>query len=91
MKEHRALEDLISVGPATLKDFKVLGISTVEQLARQDPWKLYQKLMKKTGKTHDICVFDVFTAAVEQARNTNLPQAKKFWVYWSKKRKKEHK
>ena len=85
------MKDLVSVGAATLKDFEVLGLTTVDQLAKKDPWKLYQKLIEKTKKTHDICVFDVFKAAVEQARNPNLPQAKKFWVYWSQQRKKEHK
>lgn len=37
----RRLQDLISVGPAMLRDFNRLGINTVAQLARRNPRKLY--------------------------------------------------
>jgi predicted RecB family nuclease len=83
----RRLADLVSIGPAMLRDFEVLGIRTVEQLAQQKPESLYEKLCRLTGQSQDICVLDVFSAAVAQARNPRLPAAQCQWWYWSRKRK----
>jgi nucleotidyltransferase/DNA polymerase involved in DNA repair len=83
----RRLGDLVSVGPAMLRDFELLGIRTVAQLARQKPESLYEKLCRVTGKSHDICCLDVFSAAVAQARNPQLPGEQRQWWYWSRKRK----
>ena len=85
--KERRLEDLVSIGPAMLRDFQGLGIRTVEQLARQKPESLYEKLCRLTGQSQDICVLDVFSAAVAQARNPRLPAAQCQWWYWSRKRK----
>lgn len=86
--DKRRLRDLVSIGPAMLKDFELLGIRTVKQLARQKPESLYEKLCKITGQSQDICVFDVFNAAVAQARDPKLPADQCQWWYWSRKRKK---
>lgn len=85
--DSRCLEDLISVGPAMLRDFELLGIRTVAQLARSSPRRLYAKLCRLTGERQDICCLDVFNAAVAQARNPNLPAEESVWWYWSRKRK----
>lgn len=85
--DQRALKDLISVGDATLKDFEILGIRTVDSLSKKDARKLYIQLCEITGKHQDICVEDVFTAAIAQARDPNLPFEKCQWWYWSKIRK----
>lgn len=90
MKTDRRLSDLVGVGAATLKDFKVLGISTVTELANRDPKLLYNELCEKTGKRHDICALDVFTAAVAQAKNPKLSSEKCQWWYWSRLRKKSN-
>ena len=45
----RRLEDLVSVGPAIVRDFELLGIQSVAQLARRNPEKLYEQLCIKTG------------------------------------------
>ncbi len=87
MKDSRALEDLVSIGPAMLKDFQRLGIRSVAQLARYTPEKLYEKLCRVTGQTHDICCLDVFSAAVAQARNPRLSAEQCQWWYWSRRRK----
>ena len=84
----RRLANLVSIGPVMLKDFELLGIKSVAQLARQKPESLYEKLCKITGQSQDICVLDVFSAAVEQARDPKLPLEKCQWWYWSRKRKK---
>ncbi len=83
----RQLGDLISIGPAMLRDFELLGIRSVAQLARQNPRKIYERLSDVTGQRQDPCVLDVFCAAVAQARNPRLPAQKCQWWYWSKKRK----
>jgi len=83
----RRLMDLVSVGPAMVRDFELLGIHTVAQLARRNPEKLYEKLCVKTGQAQDICCLDVFQAAVAQAKNPNLPFEKRQWWYWSRQRK----
>ena len=88
--QERSLQDLISVGPAMLRDFEMLGIRNVKQLARQDPVKLYRKLCRITAQHIDICCQDVFTAAVAQARNPLLPAEQCQWWYWSKQRKGNH-
>jgi hypothetical protein len=83
----RHLGDLISIGPAMLRDFELLGIRSVAQLARKNPERLYEKLGRVAGQHQDICVLDAFCAAVAQARNPRLPAEQCEWWYWSRKRK----
>ena len=85
--KERRLEDLISVGPAIKSQFALLGIHTVAQLAQCDPATLYRQLCRKTRKHQDVCVLDVYCAAVEQARNPFLPPEQCVWWYWSRIRK----
>lgn len=87
VREQRQLQDLVSVGPATIADFERLGIRTVSALAKKSPHRLYDELCKLTGTRQDPCVLDVFTAAVAQARNPRLPAEQRQWWYWSRKRK----
>ena len=85
----RQLGDLISVGPAMLRDFQILGIRSVAELAKQKPGKMYERLGHKTGQRQDPCVLDTFSAAVAQARNPRLPAEQCVWWYWSRKRMSE--
>ena len=87
----RVLADLISVGPAMLRDFQILGVRTMAQLARQTPERLYRKLCRVAPQHQDICCLDVFQAAVAQARNPRLPVEQCQWWYWSKVRKQRSK
>jgi len=89
MSSEQQLGDLVSIGPAMMKDFEQLGIRSVRELARRSPEKLYEQLCAVTGQRQDICVLDVFRAAVAQARNPKLPAAQRNWWYWSRLRKKE--
>jgi len=82
----QTLASLFSVGPAMLRDFEILGIGSVEKLAKQDPQKMYRKLERATGQRQDPCVLDTFCAAVAQARDPLLPAEQRQWWYWSKKR-----
>ena len=85
--EERQLSDLVSIGPAMLRDFELLGVRTVAQLARRNPEKMYEKLCQVTSQIQDICCLDVFRAAVAQAKNPNLPIEQRLWWHWSRKRK----
>ena len=72
-KKVRELRDLISIGPAMVRDFKLLGVNSVAELARRNPQTLYEKLCRVTGHRQDPCVLDTFCAGVAQARNPRLP------------------
>ena len=87
MPPQRQLKELLSIGPATLRDLARLGIHSVPQLAKQQPEKMYTRLKRLTGRHQDICVLDVFEAAVAQARNPLLPAEQCQWWYWSRRRK----
>lgn len=63
-----ALGRLRNIGKAALADFQILGVATVSQLAAADADMLYVQLCKATGRRHDPCVHDVFSAAIHQAR-----------------------
>jgi nucleotidyltransferase/DNA polymerase involved in DNA repair len=86
-RESRRLGDLISVGSAALRDFESLGVRSVAQLARRSPEELYRRLGRVTGRYTDICVLDVFRAAVAQAQNPRLAAEQCQWWWWSAKRK----
>jgi len=87
MKETRKLIDLVSVGPATIDDFNLLGIKSVKDLIDKKAETLYAQLQQWRGEKIDICCLDVFRCAIEQARNPNLPEEKCQWWYWSRARK----
>jgi len=55
---------LISVGPAILRDFEILGVRTVAQLARRNPQRLYESLCRVAPQHEDICCLDVFAPPV---------------------------
>lgn len=86
-KETRNLIDLYSVGPATVRDLKALGITRVEQLVGQDARKLYDRLGRLSGKRCDPCMMDVLSAAIAQAQDPGLPKEMCKWWYWSRVRK----
>jgi nucleotidyltransferase/DNA polymerase involved in DNA repair len=81
------LADLRSVGPATLADFRILGITSPAQLRRANADALFAKLCRTTGTTYDPCVRDVFAAAIAQAKDPQLPEEQRDWWYWSRLRK----
>jgi predicted flap endonuclease-1-like 5' DNA nuclease len=72
------LAALRNVGPATLADFALLGIVTLDQLAAAEPDHLYKELQRLTGSRQDPCVRDVFAATIHQARTG---EAKNWWAF----------
>jgi hypothetical protein len=83
----RRLQNLVSVGPATMKDLHRLGIFSVHDLIGCDAYELYKQLSELDGVAHDPCVIDVFACAIAQARDPLLPDEQKKWWYWSRVRK----
>ncbi len=59
---------MANVGPATMSDFKVLGISRVDQLVDREAIELWQDLCTRTKQRHDPCCMDIFMSAISQAR-----------------------
>lgn len=83
MKLKNELLTLKNVGPATLKDLKLLGITNIEQLKNQNADYLYAQLQKITGTKHDPCVWDIFAAIIHEAHTgQKLP-----WWHFTKIRK----
>lgn len=62
------LSRLRNVGPAVRKDLSLLGITSVRQLAEQNPDELYARLQVITDSHQDPCVWDVFAAIVHEAK-----------------------
>ena len=89
--ETRQLKDLVSIGPAMLEDFELLGVHSVAQLRRRSPRRMYRELCRIKKQTIDPCCLDVFVAAVAQAKDPNLPVEQRQWWYWSKVRKQANK
>ena len=86
MKKH-PLHGLRSIGPAALKDFDLLGVISLDDLAGRDPQELYDALCRLKGQKVDICCLDVMHCAVAQARNPHLPPEQRDWFWWSRNRK----
>ena len=78
---------LKNVGKAVLGDLKLVGITSIEQLAKQDPDDLYMKLQKITGVRQNPCVWDVFAAIIHEAKTGEAL----LWWHFSKIRKNREK
>ncbi|MDP8998420.1 MAG: helix-hairpin-helix domain-containing protein [Pseudomonadota bacterium] len=72
------LSDLRNIGKAMLKDFDLLGITSVAQLAGQDADDLYTRISILTGARHDPCVHDTYAAAIHQAKTG---EALNWWAF----------
>lgn len=82
-KQKSGLLELRNVGKAVAQDLQLLGIEKIEQLKKENPDRLYQKLQHITGKKQDPCVWDTFAAIIHEANTgEKLP-----WWHWSKIRK----
>jgi hypothetical protein len=58
------LESIPNVGPAVAAKLSLLGYKVPGDLKGADPYAMYKKLLKETGKHHDPCLLDVFISAV---------------------------
>lgn len=78
-----ALSDLRNVGPAFVRYFAALGVTSVAQLADESADELYLALCDHKGERVDPCAHDLITAAIHQAR-TGEPRD---WWEFSAERK----
>ena len=60
----RALNALRSVGPATLEDLRLLGVTDISDLTGRAPQALYDELCRIKGQKIDICCLDVFNLSL---------------------------
>ncbi len=86
MNQKHILLQLRNVGPATLADFELLEIRTIEQLAASTPDGLYSELQRKTARRHDPCVWDTFAAAVHEARTG---EALNWWKFTRERKERQ--
>ncbi|HTH17256.1 MAG TPA: helix-hairpin-helix domain-containing protein [Magnetospirillum sp.] len=77
------LRRLANIGPAMRRDLELLGVNTVAQLANCEADDLYLRLNVLTGHRQDPCVWDVFAAAIHQARTGEATP----WWQWTPQRK----
>ncbi len=78
VQDRRPLSALGNVGKATLADFQLLGVATVDELATRDADALYVELQRLTGKRQDPCVHDVFSATIHEA---STGEARNWWDF----------
>ena len=72
------LREIPNVGPATIKWLNVVGIYKPSELIGQNPYSMFQKLSKITGRQFDPCLADVFISAVRFMEGAS---PKKWWEY----------
>jgi len=63
-----------------LRDFELLGIRSVAQLARQNPQRLYEKLSRVPGNIRTLCA-GYFLCGGGAAKNPRLPAEQCEWWY----------
>lgn len=61
----RTFTDLPNIGPASARDFALLGFSSPHELAGADPLELYRALCRATASHQDPCVLDVFMSVTD--------------------------
>lgn len=79
------LEYIPNVGPTIAAKLRLLGYKTPGDLKGKDPYSMYQKLLRITGKYHDPCLLDIFISAVSFC-NGNPP--KPWWKFTAERKAK---
>ena len=79
------LESLPNVGTAIAAKLRLLGYKAPSDLTGEDPYAMYIKLCKLTGKQQDPCLLDVFISAVSFC-NGNPP--KPWWKFTEERKSK---
>lgn len=76
--------DLPNIGPASARDFELLGFSQPSQLVGADPWHLYQALCVASGTRQDPCVLDVLMSVTDFLAGA---QPKAWWDYTEERKR----
>jgi Pathogenicity locus len=77
------LTDLPNIGKTMDADLRRIGIERPEQLAGQDPYKLYVRFCDAFGERQDPCVLDVLMSIVDFA-DGGEPMV--WWDYTAKRK-----
>ncbi|MHB0960036.1 MAG: helix-hairpin-helix domain-containing protein [Pirellulaceae bacterium] len=72
------LEQIPNIGPSIAEDLRLIGVSSPPDLRDKDPYAMYEELRRITGARRDLCVLDVFIAAV---RFMGGEPPKPWWKY----------
>ncbi len=81
-----AFTDLPNIGPATARDFELLGFNSPSELVGADPLELYKSLCVASGLRQDPCVLDVFMSVTHfLAGGTPEP-----WWHFTEHRKRQY-
>lgn len=83
-REIKRFQDIPNVGPATEKDFLVLGLKEPGELIGKDPYQLYQDLCAIKQTRQDPCVADVFISAI---RYMEGGPPRKWWEFTEERKK----
>jgi len=84
--EVKKFTDIPNVGKAMEHDFIFLGLKSPAELKKQDAFKLYQKMCKKSGTRQDPCVLDTYIAVIDFMNGAPA----KPWFYYTKDRKERY-
>lgn len=85
MNQKESIKELMqipSVGISIANDLYGIGIKRIKDLENKNPRRLYEKLNKTTGATHDVCVLYTFRCAVYFASTKKQDKEKLKWWNW---------
>ena len=81
------LEQIPGVGKSIARDLRQIGITSVKQLKRRNPEKLYQRLCDFRASPVDRCMLYVLRCAVYYASSSDPdPELLKWWKWKDKPR-----
>lgn len=84
--EVKRFEDIPNIGPAMVRDFRLLGLKEPRDLKNKEPFQLYKRMCRVSGKRQDPCVLDVYIATIDFM---NGAPARPWWHY-TKARKSQY-
>jgi predicted RecB family nuclease len=76
------LEALPGIGPSIRRDLQDLGVTSIAELRRRDPDRLYTALNRLRGARQDPCVLYTFRCAVYAARTSRPRRELLKWWNW---------
>ena len=80
----KSLMDLPNIGPKMAETLRSIKIETPQELVGCDPFELYERLYKVSGKWKDPCVLDTFMSIVS-FMNGKEPQV--WWAFTAERKK----
>ncbi len=85
MKTRDELERIPGVGKSVAEDLHRIGVTSIRQLKRKNPERLYEKLCRFQASPVDRCVLYVFRCAVYYASTRDPdPELLKWWNWKDK-------